>query len=120
MVGLLLYKEATTVTLAGIVFAQVVNVFVCRSDRSLNIPELGGVTNPLILWGIAFELTILMVLIYTPLGHNVFGTRSLPMWIFVPLTFRSDAAAPGGRRPEMDRGPPQRTQDAHLQQAGGA
>jgi sodium/potassium-transporting ATPase subunit alpha len=81
-----LYQEATTVTLTGIVLAQVVNVFICRSDRS-SIFRLGWLSNPLILWGIAFEVTTLLVLIYTPLGHNVFGTRSLSAWIFAPLTF---------------------------------
>jgi len=79
-----LYKEATTVTLAGIVLAQVANVFACRSDR-LSVTKLGWFTNPLILWGIAIELTILIVIAYTPSGNSVFGTSPLPLWIFGPL-----------------------------------
>ena len=79
-----LYKEATTVTFAGIVFAQVANVFACRSDH-LSVTRLGWLTNPLILWGILTELIILALIIYTPIGNEIFGTSPLPLWIFGPL-----------------------------------
>jgi len=79
-----LYKEATTVTLAGIVLAQVANVFACRSDR-LSVTKLGWFSNPLILWGIAIELAILVVITYTPAGNSIFGTSPLPLWVFEPL-----------------------------------
>ena len=79
-----LYREATTVTFAGIVLAQVANVFACRSSR-LSVTRLGWFTNPIILWGIATELTILVLIAYTPFGHSVFGTGPLPIWIFGPL-----------------------------------
>jgi sodium/potassium-transporting ATPase subunit alpha len=78
------YKQATTVTLAGIVLAQVANVFACRSDR-LSITRLGWFTNPLIVWGVLTELTILALIAYTPIGNEIFGTRSLPLWVFGPL-----------------------------------
>jgi len=71
-------------TLAGIVFAQLANVFACRSDR-LSVFQVGWFTNPLILWGIAIELTLLAVISYTPTGNAIFGTRPLPPWIFGPL-----------------------------------
>jgi sodium/potassium-transporting ATPase subunit alpha len=79
-----LYKQATTVTFAGIVFAQVANVFACRSDRH-SVLTLGWLTNPLILWGIVTELSILALLTYTPMGNDIFGTSPLPLWIFGPL-----------------------------------
>jgi sodium/potassium-transporting ATPase subunit alpha len=79
-----LYKEATTVTFAGIVLAQVANVFACRSDR-LTAARLGWFTNPLILWGIATELTILVLITYTPVGQEIFGTSPPPFWIFGPV-----------------------------------
>ena len=79
-----LYKEATTVTFAGIVLAQVANVFASRSSR-LSVRQLGWFTNPLLLWGIAIELTILALIAYTPFGNAAFGTGPLPLWIFVPL-----------------------------------
>lgn len=80
----LLYKEATTVTFAGIVAAQVANVFACRSDR-ISAFRLGWFSNPLILVGVFVELTILFLMIYSPLGQMVFGTASIPAWIFGPL-----------------------------------
>lgn len=80
-----LYKEATTVTFAGIVFAQVANVFSCRSDH-LSVTRLGWRSNQLILWGILTELIILTLISYTPIGNEVFGTSPLPLWIFGPLT----------------------------------
>ena len=79
-----LYKQATTVTFAGIVFAQVANVFACRSDH-LSVTRLGWLTNPLILWGILTEVTILALITYTPIGNEIFGTSPLPLWIFGPL-----------------------------------
>lgn len=80
-----LYREATTVTLATIVLAQVANVFACRSDH-LSVIRIGWFSNPLILWGIFTELAIFSLVAYTPVGNHLFGTSSLPLWIFVPLT----------------------------------
>jgi sodium/potassium-transporting ATPase subunit alpha len=79
-----LYKEATAVTFASIVLTQVANVFACRSER-MSAFRLGIFTNPLILWGIVTELTILVLIIYTPSGNAIFGTSPLPIWIFGPL-----------------------------------
>jgi sodium/potassium-transporting ATPase subunit alpha len=62
----------------------VANVFACRSER-MSAFRLGIFTNPLILWGIVTELTILVLIIYPPSGNAVFGTSPLPIWIFVPL-----------------------------------
>ena len=76
-----LYKEATTVTFAGIVIAQIANVFACRSDR-ISLFRLGWFSNPVIFAGVAVEVTLLLVLTYSPLGHLVFGTAALPAWIF--------------------------------------
>jgi sodium/potassium-transporting ATPase subunit alpha len=83
-----LYKQATTVTFAGIVLAQVANVFACRSDR-LSVARLGWFTNPLILWGILTELAILALMTYTSTGNEIFGTSPLPLWVFGPLLLGS-------------------------------
>ena len=79
-----LLRSATTVTFAGIVLAQVANVFACRSDRR-SIFTIGWFTNPLIFWGIAVELAILIIISYTTVGNTVFGTSPLPLWIFGAL-----------------------------------
>jgi sodium/potassium-transporting ATPase subunit alpha len=83
-----LYRQATTVTFAGIVLAQVANVFACRSER-LSVFKLGWFSNPLMAWGIAIELTILALITYTPTGNEIFGTSPLPLWIFGPLVLGS-------------------------------
>jgi sodium/potassium-transporting ATPase subunit alpha len=79
-----LYKQATAATFAAIVVAQVANVFACRSDR-VSLARLGWFTNPLLLWGIAIELVVLVFIVYSPWGNAIFGTRPLPFWIFGPL-----------------------------------
>jgi len=79
-----LYKEATTVTFAGIVLAQVANVFSCRSAR-LSVARFGWLSNPLILWGIAIEIALLGLMTYTSVGNDIFRTAPLPLWIFGPL-----------------------------------
>lgn len=83
-----LYRQATTVTFAGIVLVQVANVLACRSDR-LSVFKLDWRTNPLMVWGIAIELTILALIAYTPTGNEIFGTSPLPLWIFGPLVLGS-------------------------------
>jgi sodium/potassium-transporting ATPase subunit alpha len=79
-----LYRQATTVTFAAIIIAQVANVFACRSER-ISIFRLGFLSNPFILWGIAVELALLALIVYTPLGNLVFGTEPLPLWAWGPL-----------------------------------
>ncbi len=79
-----LYRQATTVTFAAIVIAQVANVFACRSER-ISVFRLGFFSNPFILWGIAVELALLALIVYTPFGNLVFGTEPLPLWAWGPL-----------------------------------
>lgn len=79
-----LYLQATTACLAAITVMQVVNVFLCRSStRSLFATGISG--NPLILWGVALELGLILLIIYTPWGQAVFGTAPLSMeiWLFM-------------------------------------
>ena len=79
-----LYRQATTVTFAAIVMAQVANVFACRSEH-VSAFRLGFFSNPFILGGIAAELALPLLLVYTPLGHLILGTEPLPAWIWGPL-----------------------------------
>ena len=67
-----LYRRATTMTLAGIVAAQVGNVFACRTDRE-SIFRVGLFSNRLVLLGIAAEIGILVALILVPPFPYVFG-----------------------------------------------
>lgn len=79
-----LYQQATTVTLAAIVLAQAANVLACRSDR-VSIFRLGLLSNSFVLWGIAIELALLVLYVYTPFGHLVLKTAALPLWAWGPL-----------------------------------
>ena len=71
-----LYREATTACLATIVVMQVANLFLCRDPRRPAWP-LGLHANPLLLWGLAFELTLIAAIVYLPVGNRLFGTAPL-------------------------------------------
>ncbi len=71
-----LYLEATAACLATIVVMQMVNVFLCRHPfkSSLSQSLLG---NRYILLGLAAELGLLLLILYTPAGNWLFGTAAM-------------------------------------------
>jgi magnesium-transporting ATPase (P-type) len=71
-----LYRRATTMTLAGIVAAQVGNVIACRTDRE-SVFRVGLFRNRLVLHGILAEVGILLALILIPPLRRVFGLAPL-------------------------------------------
>ncbi|MBI2529068.1 MAG: cation-transporting P-type ATPase [Candidatus Rokubacteria bacterium] len=71
-----LYRRATTMTLAGIVAAQVGNVFACRTDRE-SVFRAGLLRNRGVLLGIAAEVGLLLALILVPPLQHVFGLAPL-------------------------------------------
>ena len=79
-----LYLYATTACLGTIVLLQVVNVFLCRSPIR-SVRETGVFGNPLILAGVAVEIGFLVLIAYTPIGNDFFGTArvSLHDWLRV-------------------------------------
>jgi magnesium-transporting ATPase (P-type) len=93
--GTLTYRMATTMTLAGVVTCQVGAVMGCRTDRA-SIFRIGFFTNHLVLWGIAVELTLLGILVYTPFLHSIFNTAPIGLreWIYLfawtPVIFLLD------------------------------
>jgi calcium-translocating P-type ATPase len=71
------YLMATTAALSAIIVMQIANVFLCRSSvRSLRSTGLFG--NRLIAWGVALEVALLLLIVYTPWGNAVFGTAPPP------------------------------------------
>ena len=72
------YLQATTMTFLGIVACQVGTAFAARTDRA-SLRDVGVFSNPMLLWGIAFELAFTAALIYVPLLQDVFGTAALPL-----------------------------------------
>lgn len=77
------YMQATTVCLTGIIVTQVANVMACRS-RLLSVFSLPIKTNYIILLGIAIEITLLILIVYTSPGNIIVGTSPIPIkaWIF--------------------------------------
>jgi sodium/potassium-transporting ATPase subunit alpha len=78
------YLRSTTACLAGIVIAQMVNVFICRHPQQ-SVLRLGLFNNPMLLAGLAVELILLLLIIYTPWGNTLFGTAPLgfDVWLLV-------------------------------------
>ena len=63
------YALATTVFLAGVVTAQIGNVFACRSEKSYT-HQLGWLTNPLLIAGVVIEIILIFIMVYvTPLAR---------------------------------------------------
>jgi sodium/potassium-transporting ATPase subunit alpha len=85
----ILYMQATTACLTGIVIAQVANVFACRSFRE-SVFSIGFFTNKLIFAGIAFELALQAFIVFHPWGNRIFSTHpiSLSAWlVLIPFAF---------------------------------
>jgi magnesium-transporting ATPase (P-type) len=83
------YREATTATFAGIVACQIGTAFASRTE-SASLREIGLLTNPLLLWGIAFEVAFTAALIYLPPLQQLFGTAALgpvTLAIIAPFPF---------------------------------
>jgi len=72
-----LYLEATTACLATIVVMQVANIFVCRAE-SQSVLKMSVWTNPLIFVGIAFEVILILSIVYTKIGNLLFATAPFP------------------------------------------
>jgi magnesium-transporting ATPase (P-type) len=85
-----LYRQATTITFAGIVACQIANAFACRSERE-SVFSQGLFTNRPLLWAIAAEVALLAVLIAVPVFRDWFNLEPIepqfwPMLAaFVPL-----------------------------------
>jgi P-type Ca2+ transporter type 2C len=79
-----IYLKATTMCLAGIMVAQIGNVFACRTERE-SVFKIGFFSNRLILIGIACELIIISIIVYFPLFQRMFNTYSLTFvdWAFL-------------------------------------
>jgi calcium-translocating P-type ATPase len=81
------YLQATTMTFAGIVACQVGTAMAARTDR-VSLLRVGLFTNPMLLWGIAFELVFTAALVYVPFLQDIFGTAALgPTELAILATF---------------------------------
>ncbi|MFZ2948560.1 MAG: cation-translocating P-type ATPase C-terminal domain-containing protein, partial [Desulfuromonadaceae bacterium] len=70
--------------LAGIIVTQVANVFTCRSP-ALSITTLGLFSNRLVLVGVAAELALAVLIIYTHPGNYIFGCSPIGTSVWLLL-----------------------------------
>jgi len=70
------YLVATTMTFAGITACQIGTAFAARTTHA-SLRSIGVLSNPLLLWGIAFEILFAAAVIYLPPLQAVFGTAGL-------------------------------------------
>ena len=79
-----LYLQATTACLSAIIVTQIVNVFLCKTPgRSVFCGRLFD--NRIILWGIALEIALVLLIVYTTWGNLIFGTAPIAseVWLFI-------------------------------------
>jgi magnesium-transporting ATPase (P-type) len=79
-----LYATATTMSLAGIVACQIGNLLACRSSRE-SVFRLPWTGNRLLYVGIACEVGLLLLLVYSPPLAAVFGLAPLGPWHWLAL-----------------------------------
>ncbi|MCF3142542.1 cation-translocating P-type ATPase [Streptomyces platensis] len=81
------YQQATTMTFLGMLTGQIGTAFAARTEHA-SLRSIGLWTNPLLLWGIVFELVLAAVFIYTPVFQNLLGTAALtPGMLALTLPF---------------------------------
>ena len=96
------YQQATTMTFLGMIAGQIGTAFAARTDRA-SLRSVGAFSNRLLLWGIAFELVVAAILIYTPVFQSLLATAALDpgMLLFVaPFDAHDDRSA--GRHADPD------------------
>jgi len=76
-----LYLQATTACLSTIIVMQVVNVFSCRDARASAF-SFSLWSNPWLLGGIAAEVTLMLLIVYTKWGNALFGTAPIPLQVW--------------------------------------
>ncbi len=92
-----LYRQATTVTMAGIVACQVANAFACRSERD-SVFRVGLLANRALLLGVAAEVALLAAVIGLPPLRGLFDLEPIDMryWpvlaLFPPLFLATEEA----------------------------
>jgi calcium-translocating P-type ATPase len=81
------WRQATTMTFLGIVACQVGTAFAARTQHA-SLRTVGLTTNPLLLWGIAFELAFATAVVTIPAMQRIFDTVAPEWWqvaLLLPL-----------------------------------
>ncbi len=78
----LLWLQAVSTFFVSIVVTQVADVLACRSRRQ-SVFSKGVLSNRLVLVGIAVELALAALIVYTPAAQSLFLTAALPGWVWL-------------------------------------
>jgi Ca2+-transporting ATPase len=80
----MVYKQATAMTLAAIVFGQIGAVLNCRTEEQ-SLFKIGFLSNKKVIQGIAFEILLISAIIYVPFLQNIFQTAPIGIkdWAFL-------------------------------------
>ena len=78
------WRQATTMTFLAIVSCQVGTAMAARTQRA-SLAQVGLMTNPLLLWGIAFEVAFAAAVATVPVLQDVFGTSTPEPWALLAL-----------------------------------
>ncbi len=81
------YVTATTMTFFGMIMGQIGTAFAARTEHA-SLRSVGVFSNPLLLWGIGFELVLAAILIYVPPFQSLLATAPLsPTELLFTLPF---------------------------------
>ncbi|HEY7101460.1 MAG TPA: cation-transporting P-type ATPase [Mycobacteriales bacterium] len=83
------WQQATTMTFLGIVACQIGTAFAARTDRA-SLRSIGLTSNPLLLWGVAFEVVFAAAIVGLPALRDVFGTavpEPAQLVVLIPFPF---------------------------------
>jgi magnesium-transporting ATPase (P-type) len=73
------WQQATTMSFLGIVACQIGTAMAARTQHA-SLRQVGIWTNPLLLWGIAYEVVFAAVLVTVEPLQTVFGTATPELW----------------------------------------
>ena len=73
------WQQATTMSFLGIVACQIGTAMAARTQHA-SLRAVGVFTNPLLLWGIAYEIVFAVALVTIPPLRAVFGTATPDLW----------------------------------------
>jgi sodium/potassium-transporting ATPase subunit alpha len=99
-----LYRQATTACLTAIVVTQMVNVYLCRSDRQ-SVLARPWLDNRLIVAGLGVELGLILLIDYTAVGNALFGAAPIAasVWLLVAPCALAMLALEEGRKAVVRR-----------------
>lgn len=80
----LLWQQATTMTFLGIVACQIGTALAART-QTVSVFRVGVFSNRLLLWGIAFEVTLAALIVYVKPLQPIFGTAAPEPWLLLLL-----------------------------------